>query len=298
MPFLQLTLELGSRDPTPFEEALFELGALSVTLEDAADNPVLEPAPGMTPLWPAVRLRALFEHDIATDGLLAAMESSSLDWPEAHFDALADRIWEREWLKDFQPRRCGHRLWVSPTHLTPDEPNAVVVHLDPGLAFGTGTHPTTALCLEWLDGTTLEGRQVIDYGCGSGILSIAALKLGAAHAIAVDNDPQALLATTDNAERNQVSERLSVQAVGGPLAPADVLVANILAEPLIELAPYLASLVVPNGMIILSGILSSQAQAVRDHYDAWFELDASVHREDWVLLAGKRRFPSSPAAPV
>jgi ribosomal protein L11 methyltransferase len=286
MPFLQLTLPIGSADPTPFEDALLAAGASSITLEDAGDDPVLEPPPGSTPLWPRVRIKALF--DAAADH-----ETLRALFANATFEHIADRAWEREWLKDFRPMRFGQRLWICPGGQRPllDEAAiACLVELDPGLAFGTGTHPTTALCLEWLDGAQLQGRFVIDYGCGSGVLAIAALKLGAARALAIDIDPQALLATRDNAERNGVAERLMVTAPDpADRAPADILLANILAEPLVELAPAFAERVTPGGCVVLSGILQGQAAPVASRYAAWFDMRPATTRDDWALLCGVRR---------
>lgn len=287
MPFLQLTLPIGSADPAPFEDALLSAGAASITLEDAGDDPVLEPPPGATPLWPRVRIKALFDAGTDPDALRAS-------FPAASFEHIADRAWEREWLKDFRPMRFGQRLWICPGGQRPqlDEsvPEPCLIELDPGLAFGTGTHPTTALCLEWLDGAPLRGRFVVDYGCGSGVLAIAALKLGARAALAIDIDPQALIATRDNAARNDVAERLTV---GGPgaaqSAPADVLLANILAEPLLELAPALAERVAAGGTVVLSGILQSQAAPVASRYAAWFDMRPATVRDDWALLYGVRR---------
>jgi ribosomal protein L11 methyltransferase len=287
MPFLQLTLPIGSADPAPFEDALLDAGAESITLEDAGDDPVLEPAPGSTPLWPHVRIKALFAASADPDALRAS-------FPDATFEHIADRAWEREWLKDFHPMRFGQRLWICPggQRAPLDESVAApcLIELDPGLAFGTGTHPTTALCLEWLDAAQLQGRFVIDYGCGSGVLAIAALKLGAAGALAIDIDPQALLATRDNAARNGVAERLLVAAPDRTQhPPADVLLANILAEPLVELAPAFAERVAVGGSIVLSGILQSQAAPVASRYAAWFDMRPATTRDDWALLYGVRR---------
>jgi ribosomal protein L11 methyltransferase len=298
MPFLKFELDLGARNPEPFEDALFAAGATSVTLADAADDPVLEPAPGMTPLWPTVRLEALFDGSTDPASVLAELQSM-LDMPLSghRFSVLGDRTWEREWLKDFRPMRFGRRLWVCPGGQRPTDSALqaagappVILELDPGLAFGTGTHPTTALCLHWLDGIDLTGRKVIDYGCGSGILAVAALKLGAASAIGVDIDHQALTASRDNAERNQVAERLALLAVDEPLtALADVLLANILAEPLLALASELKDRVIAGGRIALSGILSSQAAAVAERYAPWFDMNPATHQDGWVRLDGVRR---------
>ena len=288
MPFLQLTLPIGSADPTPFEDALLAAGASSITLEDAGDDPVLEPPPGATPLWPRVRIKALFDAAASPEALRAL-------FADATFEQIADRAWEREWLKDFRPMRFGQRLWICPGGQRPRLDEATtqpcLIELDPGLAFGTGTHPTTALCLEWLDAAQLQGRFVIDYGCGSGVLAIAALKLGAAAALAVDIDPQALLATHDNAERNAVAERLTVAAPDrADRGPADILLANILAEPLLELAPAFAERVAPGGCVVLSGILQRQAAPVASRYAAWFDMRPATTRDDWALLYGVRRF--------
>ena len=294
MPFLELSLELADLDPEVVEEACFATGALSVTLVDAADTPILEPLPGTTPLWPNIRLSALY--DAATDpqalrGELGALLSRpGLD---AQFKAVEDRIWEREWLKDFKPQRHGARLWICPGGQPPPEhagPAPVIVWLDPGLAFGTGTHATTALCLAWLDETELAGARVLDVGSGSGILSVAALALGARHAVAVDIDPQALIASRENAERNGVAERLTVQSAQVPWGEGyDVVVATILAEPLLELAPAIAQATRAGGGLVLSGLLASQAATVAAAYAPWFDIEPARVQGDWAALAGRRR---------
>jgi ribosomal protein L11 methyltransferase len=274
---------------------LLAAGAASLTLEDAGDDPVLEPLPGETPLWPRVRIKALFDAAADPDAVLGELRATlGTSLPDATFQRIADRAWEREWLKDFRPMRFGRRLWICPGGQRPqlDElaTEPCLIELDPGLAFGTGTHPTTALCLEWLDSAPLSGKFVVDYGCGSGVLAIAALKLGAAAALAIDIDPQALIATRENAARNQVIERLTV---AGPdearRGPADILLANILAEPLLELAPSFAELVAPGGCVVLSGILRSQAPPVASRYAAWFDMHPATARDDWALLYGVRR---------
>jgi ribosomal protein L11 methyltransferase len=290
MPLLQLTIELGAADPAPLEEILFAAGASSVTLRDAEDNPILEPGPGETPLWPTITVCALF-NELDRDAILDRIHSGwQTPLPPHRFEHIEDRLWEREWLKDFKPMQFGERLWVCPDGQRPNVQNAVLIDLDPGLAFGTGTHPTTALCLEWLDQHPPTNKQVIDYGCGSGILAIAALKLGAASAVGIDNDPQALLATHDNAVRNQVQSQLKVILHTAELPkPVDVVLANILAGPLHELAPRLAQLVVPSGTIVLSGILAEQAAPLSERYATWFDMQAPTIRADWVRLVGVRR---------
>lgn len=289
-PYLRIHIELGGLDPAAAEEACFAAGALAVTLGDGADDPVLEPAPGETPLWPATRLSALFAPGSSGPALAAAL-SIALELGEGavSHDLLDDRAWEREWLSDFHPMRFGHRLWVRPGGQAIDAPGAVVLELDPGLAFGTGTHPTTALCLEWLDSFPLADARVLDYGCGSGILALAALALGASHALAVDIDPQALLATAQNAERNRLTGRLEA----GPPAVVrgrcfDLVLANILAGPLVELADSLAEAVKPGGRIVLSGLLEDQSPGVAHAYAAHFAMNPPVEREGWVLLEGVR----------
>jgi ribosomal protein L11 methyltransferase len=307
MPFLQFTLDIGSRNPQPYEDALFALGALSVTLADAADDPVLEPAPGETPLWSTVTLSAVFAAEADVTAIRTALGMTPgldplLVAEKGHIEPVADRAWEREWLKDFHPMRFGQRLWVCPGGQRPDDTKSdqapVIVELDPGLAFGTGTHPTTALCLEWLDsgaGAWLRASDlVIDYGCGSGILAIAALKLGAAAAIGMDIDPQALLATEQNAERNELSSRVRVTAdrdCDGAIG--DVLIANILAAPLQELAATLASRVRPGGRLALSGLLVEQADAVTGAYRPWFDIALTGARDGWGLVTGSRREDNS-----
>lgn len=295
MPFLQVSLRIDTADPTPCEEALFAAGALSVTLEDAGDNPVLEPAPGTTPLWPSVRLRALFESNADRDAIRATLAALGESAPEPQFEVIEDRAWEREWLKDFRPMQFGTRLWVCPGGQLPtaplaDDESRVTLLLDPGLAFGTGTHPTTALCLEWLDAADLAGKRVLDYGCGSGILAIAALKLGAIEAVAVDIDEQALIATRENAARNDVESRLRIAGVDqiGEFAP-DIVLANILAEPLLELAPRFAEMLASGGRIVLSGVLVSQAADIARRYAPWFDIAPAALRDEWARLDGVRR---------
>ena len=290
MPFLQVTFEVGEADPETAEEACFAAGALSVTLADAADEPVLEPAPGTTPLWRQVRVSALFPAETdaaAVTALLAA--SLGLPPPGITHETLADRPWEREWLKDFRPMRFGRRLWICPGGQRAPDPDAAVLELDPGLAFGTGTHPTTALCLEWLDGAGIEGQSVLDYGCGSGVLALAALRLGAASACAVDIDPQALLATSENAARNGLQPRLTVMpAAELGTGEWDVLLANILAGPLVELAPSLARHARPGGAIVLAGMLEEQAEGVAQAYRPWFHMRMFATRDGWAVLEGRR----------
>src|SRR5271156_6559894 len=326
MTFYEIEFPLANLNSETVEAALLEIGASSITFVDRGDEPVLEPKPGEIRLWSNTLVRALFQEssdaaasdiaasDIAASDVVASDILRNLDrlaavlGPQitqtARVRPVENRDWERVWLADWKSMRFGRRLWVCPTAAAlPDDPNAVVVRLDPGLAFGTGTHPTTALCLQILDSLPVGGRNVIDYGCGSGILGIAALKLGAAHVTAVDLDPQALLATRENAIRNGVSANIDVQGVDVPgvdvpgagtpgidsgLPPAYCVMANILAGPLIELAPKLTAACEPGGYLLLSGLLKTQANAVTAAYDAAFDRVQVVERDDWCCIYARR----------
>ncbi len=290
MPWRQISLTTPRENAEAVEDLLLQLGAVSVTLEDAADAPVLEPLPGETPLWPEVQVLGLFEETTdpaRVDALLGERGLRGGRWMEVQ-----DQDWERAWMDQFQPQRFGRRLWIVPSWLEAPQAEAVNILLDPGLAFGTGNHPTTALCLEWLDGAELAGKTVLDFGCGSGILAIAALKLGAIEALGVDIDPQALLATRDNAARNGIeAARLATMLPEDlPLErPFDVLLANILMGPLIELAPRLTGHVRPGGELVLSGLLAAQAEEVMGAYAAGFDFDPTRIRDGWARLSGRRR---------
>jgi len=290
--WLQLRLVVPAPRVEAAEEALFALGAVSVTLLDAGDTPIHEPDPGQTPLWPVSMVQALFESGSERAGLLQSLESAGLiDSPDAvDFSTLADQDWERVWMDRFQPMRFGRDLWICPSHMTPEPDWPVVIRLDPGLAFGTGTHPTTALCLEWVDGQEFPGSVVIDYGCGSGVLAIAAALKGAARVIAIDHDPQALEATGANARANGVDDRLEILAPEDtPQVQADVLLANILAAPLVTLAPRLTDLVCPGGWLVMSGMLAEQESTVAACYETAFEDFEHYRREDWAAVACRRR---------
>ena len=292
MSWLQAHLTVDSAR-APLVELLFEeLGALSVTLVDAEDEPMLEPPPGAMPLWSRTRVTGLFPGDQDADELRSRIDAS-LNRDNSRslaLERLDDQPWERAWLAHFRPMRFGERLWICPSGQAVEAPDAVVVDLDPGLAFGTGTHPTTALCLEWLDGASLEGKTLIDYGCGSGILAIAALKLGAARVIAVDHDPQALVATVENARRNRVEQRLEV-CLPQDLPPlqADIVLANILANVLVELAPGIVSHLRRGGDLVLSGILDHQASEVVSAYEPAIRFGPEAHRHEWIRLQGTRQ---------
>lgn len=289
MPWLQLSFDAADRDPEQLGEFLTEFGAVAVTLLDGADQPLYEPPPGATPLWSHTRVTGLFEINADLDTILqrlcARLHCTRL--PGCAIATVDDQDWARVWMADFHPMQFGQHLWICPSTAAPPDPDAVNILLDPGLAFGTGTHPSTALCLEWLDAHPPAGSTVIDYGCGSGVLAIAAAKLGATLVHAVDIDPQALLATRQNAEANAVASRIQICAAGA-LPVCDLILANILAGPLQSLAGQFAALVRPGGYVVLAGLLESQTQELLTAYAPWFEFSPAVQRDGWARLAGRR----------
>lgn len=292
-------MRLETLNPDRVEAVLVRHGAQAVTLTDAGNLAVLEPAPGETPLWKDTRITGLFDADLDVEALKRELKRSlCIDrLPEHRLVPLYDRAWEREWLEDFRPMRFGERVWICPGGMTVDAADAVIVELDPGLAFGTGSHATTALCLEWLDGLELTGKTLLDYGCGSGILAIAALKLGAARVLGIDVDPQAIAASERNAIRNGVAARLDLAtASAGIDKPYDCVVANILAGPLVELAPTIAAAVHGNGRLALSGVLAEQVEQVTAAYAHWFEFDEPVFEpqdgQTWARLSGTKSGPN------
>ncbi len=292
MPWLQVRLAITPEQAATYEEALLDVGAVSVTFMDAEDQPIFEPDLGTTPLWSHTHLLALFEADTDPAALLAHLALLTGGPLPAHqVEQIADQDWERSWMDNFQPLRFGQRLWIVPSWHQPPEPQAVNLHLDPGLAFGTGTHPTTALCLEWLDGQSLHDCNVLDFGCGSGILAIAALLLGAKQACGTDIDPQALEASRDNATRNGIdAARFPLYLPSEmPADTFDLVLANILAGPLVQLAPTISQHVRQGGYLVLSGILAEQAEEVRAAYQADFILDPTAEKDGWVRISGVRR---------
>ncbi len=292
MPWLQLHINTSRDHATNIENALQDCGALSVTLEDNADQPIFEPELGETPLWNETRVTGLFDASVNTQALSQRLENtlgetlSSYQW-----QILEDKDWEREWMSHYHPIQCGENFWICPSWTNPPEPEATNLMLDPGLAFGTGTHPTTFLCLEWIAQQPFEGKDVIDYGCGSGILGIAALLLNAEKVVGVDIDPQALIATQDNAARNNLDkERFPVFFPAKcPNEPQDYVLANILAGPLVELAPTLISLLKPNAKLCLSGILKSQEKAIVGAYENDIEIEKIAEKDGWICLTGHRK---------
>ena len=293
MPWIQLKLNTTGAQAEAIGDVLMESGSVSITFMDSHDTPVFEPLPGETRLWGDTDVMALYDAETDMAAVIAQLQQSPLlgnDFVHK-IEQLEDKDWEREWMDNFHPMRFGQRLWICPSWREVPEPEAVNVMLDPGLAFGTGTHPTTALCLEWLDGLDLVGKTVVDFGCGSGILAIAALKLGAARAVGIDIDPQAITASRDNAERNGVSDRLELYLPKDQPQDllGDVVVANILAGPLRELAPLISGLPKSGGHLGLSGILESQAESVADAYREKFVLDPIAEREEWCRITGIAR---------
>lgn len=288
MPWIQLKINTTNDLAEPISELLEESGALSVTFQDTYDTPVYEPLPGETKLWGNTDVIGLYDAQTDLDELKAIL---NLDQYSYKFEQLEDKDWEREWMDNFHPMQFGQRLWICPSWRPVPDPNAINVMLDPGLAFGTGTHPTTALCLKWLDSLDLKNKLVIDYGCGSGILAIAALKLGAKRVIGIDIDPQAIQASRDNAERNNVSHDIELYLTEDipDNLQADVLVANILAGPLKELEPNISSLIKKDGLLGLSGILTSQSQSVCTAYQPHFDLDPVAEQEEWCRITGKKK---------
>jgi len=291
MPWLQLKIITPRRYVASLEDSLLASGAASVTLQDNADQPILEPGLGETPLWDSVKMTGLFEASIDTAKTTALAErrfGNSL--PEHYWEQLEDKDWEREWMANYHAICCGQRLWICPSWQQPPEPDKVNLMLDPGLAFGTGTHPTTFLCMQWIDQQDFTGLDVVDYGCGSGILGIATLLLGARKVIGVDIDPQALLATVENARRNNLPEDAMPVFLPPdcPEGQVDVMLANILAGPLAELAPTLSGMYKVGGKLCLSRILAVQAASVMAAYHPWFEFDQIAENKEWVRLTANK----------
>lgn len=291
MPWLQLIIPTDENSADQLSDALMEHGAVSVTLQDMQDQPVLEPTPGTTPMWSQTRVVGLFDaNDDLNQVIINVEQQLRKKIPNWKGEQLEDKDWVRAWMDDFKPMQFGRKLWVVPSTFEPPQPDAANILLDPGLAFGTGTHPTTSMCLEWLDANPPEGKDIIDFGCGSGILAIAAILLGANHAEAIDLDPQALIATRDNAEKNNVSSNIKTYLPDEFTAhTTPLLLANILASPLVELATYFARLTTPQGQIVLSGILAEQAETVLAAYKENFEIEIWKQQGDWICLAGVRK---------
>ncbi|MFK5039707.1 50S ribosomal protein L11 methyltransferase [Glaesserella parasuis] len=293
MAWVQIRLNSTDREAEKISDFLEDIGAVSVTFMDSQDTPIFEPLPGETRLWGNTDVVALFDAETDMKEIVSTLVKSKLVATDFSYkiEQIEDKDWEREWMDNFHPMQFGKRLWICPSWREIPDPNAVNVMLDPGLAFGTGTHPTTALCLSWLDSLDLTDKTVIDFGCGSGILAIAALKLGAKKAIGIDIDPQAILASQNNAEVNGVADRLQLFLTKDQPQNliADVVIANILAGPLKELAPQIITLVKPQGNLGLSGILATQAESVCEAYQNSFKLDSIMEKEEWCRITGIKK---------
>jgi len=296
MNWIQLSAIVDPTQAEALEESLLAAGASAVTMVDAADQPILEPALGTTPIWNETRVIGLFsaEEDIDEAQKVARAvfsQMASSDCPNLVAELLENEDWTRKWIENFKPIRFGNRLCICPSWEETPDTGAINLLLEPGLAFGTGTHPTTALCLEWLDATDLNGKTVVDFGCGSGILGIAALLLGATKVIAIDNDPQALVATRDNADRNNI-QPLSIETYLPEDAPhfeADIVIANILAQPLHDLKGSILSYLKPKGSLVMSGVLTNQAEALAQKYSDQVDIDPIAAQENWTRVSGKRK---------
>ncbi|CAJ1877691.1 50S ribosomal protein L11 methyltransferase [Aeromonas sp. 82P] len=290
MPWIQIRINATAKTADKVSNMLLGRGAQAVTFMDAKDVPVYEPMPGETPLWGETEVMGLFDAETDPAPTIAFFQQIFGENVGYKVEQLEDKDWVREWMDHFHPMQFGERLWICPSWRDVPNPDAVNVMLDPGLAFGTGTHPTTALCLQWLDGLDLTGKTVVDFGCGSGILGIAALKLGAARVIGIDIDPQAIQASRDNAARNGVADQIELYLPADQPqdVEADVVVANILAGPLRELAPLIAGHGKPGSLMALSGVLESQAPELETIYGQWFDMDPTAVKEEWCRLSGRK----------
>ncbi|WP_411685576.1 50S ribosomal protein L11 methyltransferase [Aeromonas caviae] len=290
MPWIQIRINATAKTADKVSNMLLGRGAQAVTFMDAKDVPVYEPMPGETPLWGETEVIGLFDAETDPAPTIAFFQQIFGEDVGYKVEQLEDKDWVREWMDHFHPMQFGERLWICPSWRDVPNPDAVNVMLDPGLAFGTGTHPTTALCLQWLDGLDLAGKTVVDFGCGSGILGIAALKLGAARVIGIDIDPQAIQASRDNAARNGVADQIELYLPADQPqdVEADVVVANILAGPLRELAPLIAGHGKAGSLMALSGVLESQAPELETIYGQWFEMDPTAVKEEWCRLSGRK----------
>lgn len=294
--WLQISAEVSHLNLSDAETALLDSGAVSITLTDAADQPILEPAPGETPTWDQCIITGLYAEPNLQTEILTSLQNTLAPLIDGQLKAelLEDKNWVRAWMENFTAMPFGkhlspeQQLWICPSHIEPPEPTASNIHLDPGMAFGTGTHATTALCLEWIANHPQTGKTVIDYGCGSGLLGIAALKRGAEHCYGVDIDPQAIIASQDNAEKNQLAKQLTLN-LSDDLEPADIVYANILANTLIQLYDRIARLCKPNGYIVLSGILNEQVDEVINCYQQGFNFEPPEIQDDWACLSAIKK---------
>ncbi len=291
MPWKQATFNTPKEHVEPLEDHLLSMGALSVTLMDAEDHPILEPALNTTPIWDNNLVTALFEDNVDIDAIAISVKASMSEKVTIfNIETVDDQEWERAWMDNYHPMQFGEKLWIYPTNIETPETDDAIVRLDPGLAFGTGTHPTTALCLEWLDQTNLKNKIVVDFGCGSGVLAIAAALLGAKKCYGIDNDPQAIIATDSNANINHVTDIVTAHLPEDtPAIEADIIVANILSFPLITLAKNIESLCKVNGQLVMSGILEGQVNDVIEAYSPYFKNFISSQKEDWFRICAVKK---------
>jgi len=290
MPWLQLKINTNETNAEYFSDKLMASGAVSVTLQDAADQEIFEPPLGTTPLWSTTRIIGLFDANTNIDEIINSIQTKAkIDkniTAQFRVEQLEDKDWIRAWMDDFSPIQFAERLWLCPSWLEPPDSSATNILLDPGLAFGTGTHPTTSMCMSWLGNHTLPD-SVIDYGCGSGILAVTAACLGTKSILAVDNDPQALIATRQNAEKNQISAKIrTFYPKQVPITKTSLLIANILAQPLIDLVPTFNELLCNNGQLVMSGILENQAKMLIEAYAPYIQIEIIDQQQEWVCLAG------------
>jgi ribosomal protein L11 methyltransferase len=292
MPWQQLKIQLHSDQIHALEPRLLANAAISISYLDAENQAIFQLEPGSTPLWDNSYLLCLFDETADLEALLKWLKQhpAVINKRLLQVEVLADQDWERSWMQDFKAMQFGNRLWICPSWQSPPDSDSINIMLDPGLAFGSGSHATTSMCLQWLAQAPLEGSEVIDYGCGSGVLAIAAALLGANRVYGVDNDPQAIVATVDNSHRNNIDDAVLTACLPEALPPlqVDILVANILAEPLLQLAEKFSILLKPGGKIVLSGLLPEQADTILNTYDRWFAMDTPVLEREWVRLSGTR----------
>lgn len=291
MAWIQLTLSSSEEHAPRVGDMLMGNDAQAVTYRDGADTPIFEPRPGDVTLWQNTLVTGLFDAETDISSVIANLEKSSILPTPLQYktDALEDKDWEREWMDNFHAIQFGERLWICPSWRDIPDASAVNILLDPGMAFGTGTHPTTAMCLRWLDAHPPKGKTTLDFGCGSGILGIAALLFDAEHSIGIDIDQQALIATKDNASRNGVSSKFDVYLPSEqPSTQVDLVLANVLAGPLRELSDTILAFVKPGGQLVLSGILERQVADVMAAYQPDIHFDTPVIDGDWAMLSGTR----------
>ena len=289
MAWLQLETDLGAREPDSIERLLEELGAVAITLQDAGDHPLLEPAPGETPIWPTIILTALFPENISEASLITAL-ATQFNQDDLQFTPIEDQNWQANFEHNLKPRRFGKRLWITPDGREPLPADSIAITLTPGLAFGSGEHPTTAMCLNWLDSLDLQGTQVLDFGCGSGVLGLAAAALGAESVLMTDNDPQALMAAKENTDKNKLQDRIHIKLAAKieDSVRYDILLANILSGTLVELGPNLKGLMRPGARMAITGILAEQAEEVCAAWSGWADMTVGDQIDGWVLLTGSK----------